>query len=432
MAEQNWKTPGYDPSKNGWWRASLGQEASNFGYPNTYLFADSMRAVVQAFGKHFSNLWVVHYDENGYPRKKIQVPIKFGPRSKAYDFRKEQEMKAKTGRTYYIPQPNMTYKITGTQYDESRAVSVDTVRTFYDTALMKRGVEYSQLDLLWQDTSPVPYIVNIELNANCETMSDAMQIWEQICGQFSPDINLNVKEFWFIDIPRNIKVILESTNFEFNEDFGEEDKREINVKFQFKIECVIYTGIQDGSIIDQIRVILNPNLAKTSDATDIYTTFSGDKNGNIFLEYVPGQVNCVWSGISADVLEPSGTGYRVKDDMFTSGYVTSALVPLYETEQARRMEQPSDWYVQYTVTSSYTNTAQEGYSAFFNVSGNYKPEPGTYNSATNDWQGSRTDRYRFDKLSRTQHSAAKDFFDGKDVVRTTIAYEHYNNEGKKY
>lgn len=432
MSEQNWKTPGYDPSKNGWWRASLGQDSSNFGYPNTYLFADSMRAVIQAFGKHFSNLWVVHYDENGYPRKRIQVPIKFGPRSKAYDFRKEQEMKARTGRTYYIPQPNLTYKITGTQYDESRAVSVDTVRTFYDTALMKRGVEYSQLDLLWQDTVPVPYKVNIELNANCEMMSDAMQIWEQICGQFSPDINLNVKEFWFMDIPRNIKVVLQSTSFEFSDEFGEDEKREVNVRFQFELECVIYTGIQDGSIIDQIRVILNPGMSKTSDTTDIYSTFSGFKDGTISLDYSEGQTGCIWSDISAAILVKDGDLYRVSPDMFTSGYVTSSLVPRYDTEQDRRMDKPSDWYIEYVLTSSYTTYAQEGHSAFFNVSGNYRPEPGTYSTDTFEWQGSLTDRYRLDKLSSSQHSATKDFFDGKDIVRTTIATEHYDNEGKSY
>lgn len=69
MPEQNWKTPGYDPSRNGWWKASLGEEVSNFGYPHTYLFADSMRAIIQAFLKHFSNIWVCKYDEDGYPRK---------------------------------------------------------------------------------------------------------------------------------------------------------------------------------------------------------------------------------------------------------------------------------------------------------------------------------------------------------------------------
>lgn len=432
MPEQNWKTPGYDPSRNGWWKASLGEEVSNFGYPHTYLFADSMRAIIQAFLKHFSNIWVCKYDEDGYPRKNIQVPIKFGPRSKAYDYRKELDMKQKTGRTYYIPQPNMTFKITGTQYDESRVVSVDTIRTFYDTALIKRGVEYKQLDLLWQDTVPVPYIVNIEMNANCENMADAMQIWEQVCCQFSPDINLRVKEFWFIDIPRDIKVVLESTNFDFNEDYGEEEKREINVKFQFKLECVVYTGIQHGDIIDQIRVILDPSIAKTASENDIYQVFSGDKFGNIYLNNEPGNAYNVWGGISATILEPYGDCYRIKPEMYTSGNITSSFEPIYYTEQAKQMESADDWFIEYRFTSGYYDNKDEKYLSYMGVSGNYRPEPGTYNSATYDWQGSLTDRYKLNKLQPWQHSASKDFFDGREVVRTTIATEHTNNEGYKF
>lgn len=432
MAEQNWKTPGYDPSKNGWWRASLGQEASNYGYPNTYLFSDSMRAIIQAFAKHFSNIWVCKFDEDGYPRKKIQVPIKFGPRSKAYDFRKEQDMKQRTGRTYYIPQPNITFKITGTQYDENRVVSVDTIRTFYDTSLMNRGVEAKQLDLLWQDTVPVPYTVDIEMNANCENMSDAMQIWEQVCCQFSPDINLNVKEFWFIDIPRNIKVVLESTNFDFNEDFGEEDKREINVKFQFKLECVVYTGIQDGSIIDQIRLTLDPNIAKTASKTDIYHIFSGDEMGNVYLNKEPGSSLNVWNNISATVLEPNGDAYRVRPEMFVSGNITSSMIPVYYTPQAERLDRPDAHYIEYRFTSGYYDTVDERYLSYVGISGNYKPEPGTYSKETFDWQGSKTNRYNMNKLEPWQHSATKDFYDGRDVVRTTIATEHTNNEGYKF
>lgn len=416
MPEQNWKTPGYDPSRNGWWRASLGEEANNYGYPQSYLFADSMRAIVQAFTKHFSNLWIVKYDEDGYPRKRVQVPIKFGPRAKAYDFRKELDMKQRTGRSYYIPQPNLTFKLTGTQYDESRAVSVDTIRTFYDTALIKRGVEYGQLDLLWQDTVPVPYNVTFEMTANTDTMSDALQIWEQICSQFSPDINLRVKEFWFIDIPRDIKVMLESTNFEYSEDFGEEDKREINVKFNFKLEAVVYTGIQHGSIIDQIAVTLNPNLARTNDETRIYQVFSGDNFGHVKLDNSTDSSLNVWCGISAAALMPTADGYIVNPELMGKN-VTSAA---------------KGDYIEYTFTSAQQGAADANYLAYFNVSGNYRPEPGTYNSATHDWQGSLTDRYPLNSLQPWQHSATKDFHDGREIVRATIAHEHTNNEGHKY
>lgn len=430
MPEQNWKTPGYDPSQNGWWKASLGEEVSNFGYPHTYLFSDSARALVQAFGKHFSNIWVCHFDENGFPRKQIHVPIKFGPRSKAYDFRKAQEMKQKTGRDYYIPVPNITFKITGGTYDSSRAASMGGVRYFYDTYLTSKGVETSQLDLLWQDTMPVPQNISIEMTANCETYSDAMQIWEQVTGQFAPDVNLRIKEFWFIDIPRDLKLTMESYSFNFPDEFDEQSKRDLSVTFQFKLEAVIYTGIQDGTIIDQIRLTLDPSLAKTSSKKDLYYVFSGDKLGNIYVPGTEGAQLNVASNISAVALEPYGNCYRVKPEMWVNSNVVSSMVPVYDSPLAERMESASDYYIEYRFTSGYYDNIDEPYKSYFNISGNYKPEPGTYNSATHDWRGSLTNRYPMNKLQPGQVSADKDFYDGREVVRGHAVYESYNNEGR--
>ena len=437
MSEQNWKTAGFDPSKNGWWKASLGEEVSNFGYPNSYLFADSARAIIQAFGKHFSNIWVCHYDEDGYPRKKIRVPIKFGPRSKAYDFRKAQEMKDKTGREYYIPLPNMTFKITGGSYDSTRAASMGGIRYFYDTYFTSKGVEEKQLDLLWRDTVPVPQNIQIELTANCETYSDAMQIWEQIAGQFAPDINLRVKEFWFSDIPRDLKVVMDSYNFNFTEDYGEDAKREMSITFSFKVEAVIYTGVQDATIIDQIRLILDPSIAQVSNQKDYYCTFSGDIQGNVYIPTTdPGESNrsryYIPASISASIIEPNGDCYRIKAEAWENNTLTSALVPIYDSPLAERMESASNYYIQYQYASAYCDTVQSPYKSYYNLSGNYKPQEGTYNSATYDWQASRTDRYPIDNMKSWQTSAEKDVFIDNEVIRGITVSESYNSKGKTF
>ena len=93
----NWTQHDYDPSKHNWHKGVI-DGAPNEGYPKNYFFADTLRSVIIGFGSFFNNLFVVRYDENGEPIKKIQVPLKFGPRMKSHDYRVEQE----TGKKYYI------------------------------------------------------------------------------------------------------------------------------------------------------------------------------------------------------------------------------------------------------------------------------------------------------------------------------------------
>ena len=82
--------PAYDPSLHGF-RKGVIDKAENEGYPKNYWYADSLRSLVIGFGNFFNNVYVIRYDEKGEPIKKIQVPLKFGPRMKSHDFRVEQE-----------------------------------------------------------------------------------------------------------------------------------------------------------------------------------------------------------------------------------------------------------------------------------------------------------------------------------------------------
>ena len=275
--ESNWKTSGYIPSEHGWNKATL-NNVSNFGYPENYFYADSIKNAIIAFGSFFNDINVIRYDENGYPRKIIQVPIKFGPRAKSHDFRVEKE----SGKTYYIQQPNMFYKITSVAFDAERAESIETARTFYEDYLVSNGIAENAVQQLWQDIHPTPYNITIESTASCDKMEDALQILEQICSKFNPANFLYVKEFWFMNIRRDIKMKMENSSLEYNEDYGEEDKREITVKFTFTLECNMYHKIDSGTIIDQIVTKLIPNI---NDSEFSIFGISGNYDGSLTSRY---------------------------------------------------------------------------------------------------------------------------------------------------
>ena len=131
----NYKQKDYDPSVNGYWRGTI-DNAPNYGYPNNYYFADTMRALFIGFGNFFNDLSVVRFNKNGEPVKTINVPIKFGPRMKSHDFRTEEE----SGKKYYISLPNLTYRLDSMQFATERAKGIYEQRAFYETDLENAGI----------------------------------------------------------------------------------------------------------------------------------------------------------------------------------------------------------------------------------------------------------------------------------------------------
>lgn len=251
---KNISNPKYDPSTHQFKKGWIDGHPSG-GYPANYFFADSIRSAMIGFGNFFNDLFVIRYDEKGEPIKQIQVPLKYGPRMKSHDFRVEQE----TGKKYYIQLPNMTYRKTGMAFASERYSGAGETRGFYSKYFEVNGVDYLMANKFWADVHPVPYNITISMEAKCEHISDANQIEEQVLSRFAPEAYFDLKEFWFINKRRSIKMKLDSISEEITQDFGEEDKREITVSFEFTIEAWLYKTIKDTYIIDEIITQLGVN-----------------------------------------------------------------------------------------------------------------------------------------------------------------------------
>lgn len=246
--------PVYDPSTHQYKKGWIDGHPRG-GYPANYFFADTIRSVMIGFGNFFNDLYVIRYDEKGEPIKQIQVPLKYGPRMKSHDFRVEQESKKK----YYIQLPNMTYRIDSIAFAADRYSGAGESRGFYNKYFEVKGVDYLMANKFWADVHPVPYNITVSLEAKTEHISDANQIMEQILVRFAPEAYFDLKEFWFINKRRSIKMKCDSSNIEMSQDFGEEDKREITVSFSFTIEAWLYKPIRETFVIDEIITKLGVN-----------------------------------------------------------------------------------------------------------------------------------------------------------------------------
>lgn len=273
----NYTEKGYDVSLNGYWKGTA--SGDNFGYPRNYFCAETLRNVCIAFGNFFNNIYAVRRDKFGQPIKNIQVPIKFGPRMKAFDQRKELI----NGKPFYIPYPNLTWRLDSQEFDSERFSGQYAERTFYADSLENAGMDYEMSEQFWTDVQPVPTNLSFTMELKCDLISDAQDIVEQITTRFTPDVHLNVKEFWFFNKRRSLKMTLEgspSWSIE-SESMGEEEKREITVSFSFKVYAVLYKPIQKASIIDKINVYVDSNR---DDIVD-YQTYYGDYNDTIKKRY---------------------------------------------------------------------------------------------------------------------------------------------------
>ena len=273
----NYTESGYDPSLNGYWKGTI-DGASNFGYPKNYFFADTIRSIMIGFGNFFNDIKVIRYNKTGEPVKIIDVPIKYGPRQKSHDFKVEQE----SGETYYISLPNMTYKIDSIAFDATRASGIYEQRAFYNDVLYNAGIEGELAEQYWSDIQPVPYNITISMALNCEKMADINQVMEQILPRFAPAAFFNIKEFWWFNKRRSIKLKLNSPGIQVDSDaMGEEDRRVITGTFTFDVECWLYKPVKDAQIIELINTYLS---VKDTDMVWHGVTY-GNEDGSIDNKY---------------------------------------------------------------------------------------------------------------------------------------------------
>lgn len=366
----NWTESGYDPSLHGY-KKGWNDSDPKGGYPSNYFFADTLRSIVIGFGQFFNDIHVIHYDEHGEPVKKIQVPIKFGPRSKAFDFRKEQE----SGKKYYIQLPNITYRIDSLSWAGDRYTGAMESRGFYDKFFEKHGIDYQMQEKFWADVQPVPYNITISMEAKTEYIADANQILEQILVRFAPDCYFDLKEFWFANIRRSIKMKCDSSNIEMNMDYGEEDKREITVSFSFTIEAFLYNAIQKTSIIDKIITKLKVDNTNLSHKTEMFGNFNGSFNDRYNFEQILGTKVGYISAVSAIHTNalPSGQigtvttyEYEKTNDIKNYPYTKSLTAHYYSPETSGYVDEYIEDNVLLTAVSSVYDST---YSAWNNFSG---------------------------------------------------------------
>lgn len=333
----NYTQSGYDPSTHGYWRGTI-DNAPNFGYPQKYFYADTLRSVFLGFGNFFNDIKVIRYNEQLEPTKVIDVPIKWGPRMKSHDFRTELE----SGKKYYISLPNLTYRLESMEFAAERAKGIYEQRAFYTDELINIGLQGDQHEMFWSDVQPTPYNLTIGMELKCEKLTDAEQAVEQICARFNPACFFDLKEFWFFNKRRSIKMKLNSTTWNIeSDDMGEEQWRQITVSFSFTLEIVLYKPIRDARIIQKI----NTYLTVGNDKTMYHGALFGNSDGSLMKPYNFSEIYgtkidnaYVLDGVPKTTFDPATSAYTTKYE-----YTKSDQLTTYDSDAKLLMKSVTRW-----------------------------------------------------------------------------------------
>jgi hypothetical protein len=172
------------------------------------------------------------------------------------------------------------------------------------------------------------------MEANCEKMTDAEQIVEQIAVRFQPAAFMDLKEFWFFNKRRSIKIKLNSLNWDIqSESMGEEEWRRIKVSFTFTLEAFLYKPIRDAQIIEKINTYISMNRG---DYLYHGVTF-GNKDGGLTTPHDFSRIYGTRVGPSYVLDGNPETTYDGETSAYTTVYKYKATEDLTTYEEGARL-----------------------------------------------------------------------------------------------
>ena len=198
-----------------------------------YFFYKSIRRTTIQFLDIFNDIYIKRYDTNGNIKGTYKVPLRFGPKTKAYlwmiDLGRDEEML-----------PMISVYTTGIDFDPTRLTNrhQDIKINTEDGA----GI-YAK--------SAMPYNISFTVNIYVLHMIDGGQILEQILPYFAPHAFIRVK-IPEMDTLFDVKVICNGCSSIATDDMGEEEDRILKWDVTFVAQTWLFKPVETKQLIGTI------------------------------------------------------------------------------------------------------------------------------------------------------------------------------------
>lgn len=198
-----------------------------------------VRKVIVAFGRLFSDIKIVRYDQAGEPLQTISVPIAYAPKEK---WTARLEGDPSLNNTVYNVLPRLSFEINGYSYDSSRALN----KMNNIVCNSENGESRKQL------FTPTPYNLDISLYVLTKTTEDGLAILEQILPVFRPDYTLSIKAINDMNLVMDVPIILNNVTVDDQYEGDFESRRVITHTFNFTVKIGLFSSISNPTLINSV------------------------------------------------------------------------------------------------------------------------------------------------------------------------------------
>lgn len=211
-------------------------------FKNTQFYHEHIRRAIVAFGMIFNNIRVARKTEEGDIAQVMRVPLAYSTKQK-FISRIAQIPDAESRGEVAIVLPRMGFEIQQLSFDPSRKVS--------PIQRNKAVGEGDNANTVRSTFVSTPYNMSLSLYVFAKNQEDGLQIIEQIIPFFSPDFNVTVNELPEIGIKRDIKITLDSIDYEDSYEGELADRQSIIWTLNFTMRLNFYGDVTNVGIIKQ-------------------------------------------------------------------------------------------------------------------------------------------------------------------------------------
>jgi len=211
-------------------------------FKDTQFYHEHIRKAIVAFGMIFNNIRIERRNSSNEIAQVMRVPLAYSTKQK-FISRIAQIPDAESRGEVAIVLPRMGFEIEQLTYDPSRKVSpiqrnkavgtsddVNTVRTSYVAT---------------------PYNMSLALYVFAKNQEDGLRIIEQILPFFNPDFNITVNELPALGIKRDIKITMDSIDYDDTYEGDLADRQSIIWTLNFTMRLNFYGPVINSNVIKE-------------------------------------------------------------------------------------------------------------------------------------------------------------------------------------
>ncbi len=239
----------------------------------SFYYAETLRNITTALLERFSYMQVHRFDAaHKSVVNVIDVPLAFAPIEKTYMDRKENYTveSESAGQRYYQTIPRLALNLIGMQYNPSRVSGANEYRYFKEPSM----------DSMFKDYQPVPWDLTYSLAIRADQMNDFAQIIENVLPYFNPNLYLEVSEFSFLNLKRELMVTLNGAEPNFSDDLDKTQQRQMNGSVSFTVAAWFYRPLTTAKIIKTVKTSYYVGDTNIS-ASDGTINLSAAQAGNV-------------------------------------------------------------------------------------------------------------------------------------------------------